>query len=505
MGNRTTMDIPEWAKKHQTKGTTIETHKTKNGTTNYYLRKITSKYNKQKHRAQKISGQYLGKITPEGLIPPKQQQIKNQLVGSKITLKEHGATQLILNTNQQTINHLKTHYPTWWKEILTIAIFRLIHQTPLKNTNFYYQTSYLSETLPNADLTSKTLGPLLRKIGTERETITNFMHHYIQGSKHVAVDLTHVFSLSENVISSTLGHNSKGEYVPQINLFYLFSLDRMMPAYFRVVVGSVNSVKTLKLSIKESKAENAVVVGDKGFYSEANVEALEQANLQYVLPLKRNSSLLDYGVIKLGDKSKFGGFFRYGRRVIWFYEYKELCGGRRVVVFLDERLKVEEEKDVLGRIDEDRFSGEGDALEVERRLSLFYENQFRFGTIGVVTSLGESACEVFEVLKSRVDIEQMYDSFKNVLRADRMFVRDDFQVEGWMFVNFVALLFYYQLRNMLVERKLLARFSVLDILVHLSRIYKIKIGNDWELSEIPKKTLKILEKLDKHITKNLQS
>jgi len=332
------------------------------------------------------------------------------------------------------------------------------------------------------------------------------MQHYIQGSKYVAVDLTHVFSLSENVISSTLGHNNKGEYVPQINLFYLFSLDRMMPAYFRVVVGSVNSVKTLQLSVKESRAENAVVVGDKGFYSEANVVALEQANLQYVLPLKRNSSLLDYGVLKGGDKAKFGGFFRYGRRVIWFYEYKVLEGGRRVVVFLDEGLRVEEERDVLGRIDEDRLLGkEVDVLEVERRLSLFYENQFRFGTIGVVTSLGVSACEVFEILKSRVDIEQMYDSFKNVLCADRMFVRDDFQVEGWMFVNFVALLFYYQLRNVLVEHKLLARFSVLDVLVHLSRIYKIKIGDNWELSEIPKKTVKILEKLDKHITKNLQS
>jgi len=58
---------------------------------------------------------------------------------------------------------------------------------------------------------------------------------------------------------------------------------------------------------------------------------------------------------------------------------------------------------------------------------------------------------------------------------------------------------------MLVECKLLVRFSVLDVLVHLSRIYKIKIGNNWELSEVPKKTLKILEKLDKHITKNLQS
>jgi hypothetical protein len=125
----------------------------------------------------------------------------------------------------------------------------------------------------------------------------------------------------------------------------------------------------------------------------------------------------------------------------------------RVVVgllfFLDDKLRVEEQWDVLGWIDEDRLSGKlGD---VDERLAVFYCNLYRLGTIAVVTNfLKEDACEVFGILKSRVEIEQMYDSFKNVLRADRLYMRDDFQVVGWMFVNFVALLFYYELRNLLV-------------------------------------------------------
>jgi len=494
------MSIPEWAKKHQQKGTTIETHKTKQGTTNYYLRKITSKYNKQKKRAQKISGPYLGKITPQGLIPPKHQQTKKTTDPTKITTKEHGATQLILNTNQQTIQHLKTHYPNHYKEITTTAIFRLIHNTPLKNADFYYQTSNLTQTLPNTDIKNKTIGPLLRKIGLQRETINTFLQHYIQNAEHIAVDLTHVFSLSENIISATLGHNNKGEFAPQLNLFFLFSLDHMMPAYFRVLIGSIPSAKALKLSIKESRAKNVVLVGDKGFFSDANVEALEQDGLSYVLPLKRNLKLIDYAVLKTGDKARFGEFFRFEKRIIWFYEYR--VGGRRVIVFLDEGLGVEEQKDILGRIDEDRLGGK----DVDERLDEFYVDQFRLGTIAVVTNLLDVlACEVYGFLKARVEIEQMYDSFKNVLHADRMYMRDDYQVEGWMFINFVALLFYYQLRNMLVERGLLGRYSVNDILVHLSRIYKLKVDGDWVISEIPKKSRQILEKLDPHITKNLQS
>jgi hypothetical protein len=59
---------------------------------------------------------------------------------------------------------------------------------------------------------------------------------------------------------------------------------------------------------------------------------LERDQLWYVLPLKRDLELIDYGVIRLGDKSKFDGFFRFEKRVIWFYEYF-VEGGRRVIVF----------------------------------------------------------------------------------------------------------------------------------------------------------------------------
>jgi hypothetical protein len=55
----------------------------------------------------------------------------------------------------------------------------------------------------------------------------------------------------------------------------------------------------------------------------------------------------------------------------------------------------------------------------------------------------------------------------------------------------------------LVVHGLLGRFSVLDVLVHLSRIYKVKLGDGWAVAEIPRASAKILEKLDNHITQNL--
>ena len=99
----------------------------------------------------------------------------------------------------------------------------------------------------------------------------------------------------------------------------------------------------------------------------------------------------------------------------------------------------------------------------------------------------------------------MYDIFKNTLHADRSYMRDDYQIEGWMFLNFISLLFYYKIYKVLVEKDILKKYSPMDVLTHLSRIHKLKIGDAWMLSETPKKTSLLLEKLESPITKNLRS
>ncbi|MCS4541939.1 MAG: hypothetical protein HY929_06435 [Euryarchaeota archaeon] len=79
-------------------------------------------------------------------------------------------------------------------------------------------------------------------------------------------------------------------------------------------------------------------------------------------------------------------------------------------------------------------------------------------------------------------------------------MRDDFQLEGWMFINFIALVLYYRIYRLLIDKSLLNNYSPNDVLIHLSRIHKLKIEEKWLTSEIPKKTRKIIEKLNLHIT-----
>ena len=81
-------------------------------------------------------------------------------------------------------------------------------------------------------------------------------------------------------------------------------------------------------------------------------------------------------------------------------------------------------------------------------------------------------------MKSRVNVEQAFDTFKNVIEADRTYMRDDKQVDGWLFINFMAMQLYYKIYAILIKNKMLNEHSPLDIIIHLKRIYMLKTGQD---------------------------
>ncbi|MCL5677679.1 MAG: hypothetical protein M1442_00215, partial [Candidatus Thermoplasmatota archaeon] len=187
------MTHPDWVLKHRAKGT----HVIRRGE-NYYLYRVTSVWNREKGRAQLKTENYLGKITLDGIIPPRQERMLGRL--RQATIKEYGASFLINHLAGDIIELLKGEYQEWM-ELFSFAALRLLHNAHIKNLEFHYETSYLSELIPDADLSDRRVGGMLREIGMDRESMISFMRNFISGSGYAAIDLTHVLSLSEGVIS----------------------------------------------------------------------------------------------------------------------------------------------------------------------------------------------------------------------------------------------------------------------------------------------------------------
>lgn len=88
-------------------------------------------------------------------------------------------------------------------------------------------------------------------------------------------------------------------------------------------------------------------------------------------------------------------------RAIWYYKYEIAEGnlkGKRIAVFLDERLKADKEKDYLSRIEENDT----------QLLENFFKNQYRLGTIAVISDLEESGESPFFIFLEFSDF--MYSS-----------------------------------------------------------------------------------------------
>ena len=94
----------------------------------------------------------------------------------------------------------------------------------------------------------------------------------------------------------------------------------------------------------------------------------------------------------------------------------------------------------------------------------------------------------------------MFDGIKNVLHADRTYMRNEEALEGWMFINHIAIQWYYIIYSILKQNKMLKRYSVSDFILHLYEMKKVRINDSWVMEPITKASVAMLEKLKIHIT-----
>jgi hypothetical protein len=82
-------------------------------------------------------------------------------------------------------------------------------------------------------------------------------------------------------------------------------------------------------------------------------------------------------------------------------------------------------------------------------------------------------------------------------------MQDRFVFDGWLFVNFIAMLAYFKLFDRLRQKKLLKKTSPSDVLSISKGIYQNwNQWKRWVRTEIAQKNLKLFTKLDVDPLKN---
>ena len=438
--------LPDWVRKYKTKGVEIRV-----SGDNYYAYEMTSRWNREKKRADKITGKYLGVVTHDGIV-------KSRSMGLVRSDYEYGNIALLHGIAEKTIIPvLREIYPTMWERIISYVILRNIQPLPMKSVHYLYEKTYMSRIMDES-MSPDSISRMLSSLPEDQSI--RVMRKLTEKGEYVLMDSTAIFSRSENMSFLEMGHNLKGTHMPQINVMMLFSSTRLMPTFVRILPGSIRDVSAMSKTMDMAGVEKCVIIADKGFFSSDNIKNLKSRHLSYIIPLRRNSSLIP-------DPDHFTSVFRYDGKPIKYWKREN-----DVYIFEDPVLRSEEEKDYLIRIEENK-----------RSRKQFDENEINFGKLYLLSDLNEDPEKIYRLYKQREYVEYAFNVYKNDLEVDKSYMRDDHMLFTYMFLNLLSLYLHFQILNMIN-----GKYSVRDVLLILSRIKMYRMEKGEILSEIPKKT-----------------
>jgi len=461
----------------------------------FYKYQVSYPYSPEKKRSIKKTVRLLGKITEqEGFIPSSKNQLREEATSvPKIDIKIFGIYALFSTFLADEIKSLTALFtPALAEPLLAFALFRWAYQSPIKRAAYYHAHDFCSEFFYRKRvLSDKAVSAALKTIGEQRQKVVQWMQALLPGHKErgedfIFMDSTHCMSASERLGVNAKGYNGNFDFGKQIRLMYLFSSRLKEPFYFRLVNGNIPDISSMSLCVKEIGIKDAVFIADKGFYSESNIQAMDEQGLYYIIPLKRNNEMIEYERLGQADFKKSGQFFVYQKRVIWYSGYEK--EGVQLFTYLDEKLRVKEEHDYLQRVE---------SHPAEYTMEKYYDHLNRFGTLTLLwkTEKPHTAQQVYEMYKQRNEIEVLFDSYKTFVQGDKLYMQNRYVLEGWLFANFIAMLAYYKLYDRLREAKMLRKYSPKDIVEMSRSIYQVNIRGAWSRSEITLKAREIFAKL----------
>jgi transposase len=483
-----TSNYPDWVNRHKKPGTEIRKFGNR-----YYVYQVKGFYDKERKKSRKKTGEYLGTINePEGFVAAKTKRVPKSYQRSEvknITTREYGLGAFIRTYCSDITEPLKVFFQHRWEWILVALYCRLLHTSPLKNMGYHYRKSYLSEEL-NISVTPSAISMMLRDIGKDRKPVTDYMKHLSGGtdSDMMLMDATSILSYSEHLSRVEVGLSKQHTYEPLFNLLYFYSPQSYLPAWYRLFNGNIKDVSMISAAVRESGYKDTIVIADKGFYSENNLRLLEQENLRYIIPLRRSSSLIDYKRYESLTHGK--NLFLFEGRVIYYDSYP-VENNRTVYLFIDEQMMIKEKRDFVMRMEKESAGYTPEA---------FVEKMPQFGSFSAITQMQTDARTLFLNYKSRVFVEILFDGVKNILGNDYTYMQNDDALEGWMFINHLALLVHHKIYALLKQNNLISKYSVRDFITYVADVKKVKINDEWFTEPIVSEQKKLLGKLGIPIT-----
>lgn len=451
---------PAWVKKIFGKQKGIEIKKTE---TKIYAYKITSKWDKQKKRSVKKTS-YIGVLTKDGISNPRK------------SFKFYGAYEYgniaylnFIFSTKGVFQLLREIFPDEWERLIVFAYNRLINPRPIKSIKLWMEKTYLVKQFTNS-FSSKAFRKTLSAVGSDFARQQAFFKKLTEGGGLILYDGSVIFSHSKYITKLERGYNKNGLLLKKANIVLGFSTAKRHPVFFRILPGSIHEVKTIDFLL-EFLGKPFTLVFDKAFYSYKLFATLNRLSIDFIIPIPRDDKIIDY-------KRKMLDYFIFRNRPIKHTSYKTEYG--YLYVYEDVMLRADEEREYY------LLKSSGNEVKFKEEWA---------GKIAILSSLAMPPREIYEMWKTREEIEKCFHVLQNVLEADTPYVHTDEMFQGYLFGSFISLIGYYLILNELKAKGINDELSVRDLLDELSKIFVADVNGKEVLCEIPKRVEKLTTKL----------
>ena len=475
--------IPEKISRFRLRGTEIKAIGN-----NFYLYRVTSRWDREARKYRKVNLGYVGRVTEEGIVEGRH---RGEAVPAQAPARhslEFGATWLLRTVGQDLLDHLRRHFGGDAEWMFVTAALRAARHCAFKYIEHYYSVSYLSVAFPGIALSPATLSGRMEQLGTRRKAMVGFMREYIPAKNfHAIFDGTSIICNSDRITDAQRGYNSHGCHDPQVNLMYALAVDgeKVCPVFYRSYPGSVRDVSAFGSMMREMGIGTAVILADKGFCGSGNGEELDGAGIPYIMPLRRNSAECMRTPLQMPGTTGFEGRFMHGGRIIWYWSQPVAEGdSHRYFLYMDETLRHME------------AIGGGTAktgTETGEELRKAQEAQLLYGTLAVKSTLmSAGAVETYRLYKTREDVGQLFDIYKDEEDFGTTGMHSREGMEATFFLNHLSTLLVHKLYERLKEHRSLDKYAASKVCDVLWDVRVTNAGAKWQMEPVPKMSRKTM-------------
>ena len=447
----------------------------------------------------------------------------------------YGATYLLDQICEATgiATDLKRCFGSISKEILSLAYFLILEEgMPL----YRFRKWGMTHRHPyGKDIPSQRSSELFGMIAEESK-----MNYFkCQAKRHglkeyLAFDTTSISSYSQLIKQVKYGKNKEGDTLPQINLALLYGEQSMLPVYYRKLPGNIADVRTIENLLKDIdflQLDKLKFVMDRGFYSERNINDMMKHHHKFLIGARTSLNIVSKRLDAI--REDFVTRFNYNSELklyvqsfteAWEYtEERPRCADvatekKRVYLhyyYNDQKATDDKARFnyMLDKLEANLVEGKIDPADAKLYKKYFevHETPVRgttysfneaairkaeknFGYFVLMSNGIKDPVQALKIYRSKDLIEKSFGNLKERLNMRRMAVASEENVEGKLFVQFIALSLMSYIKKSMDDNGLFKNYTMQSLLDELDVIeYYQQPGRAHHLSEVTTKQKKLYE------------